>query len=76
MTEQELKEKITELESENKKMKTLYDRASRVGRMGFLISKVFQESDATLEEVYLTFGYVLGHVHGNKDLLISPPGKV
>lgn len=63
MNEEELRKRVADLEAEVAKMKPLYNLSSRVAKMGFGIVEIFREADASLEEVYMTFSHVLGHIH-------------
>lgn len=72
MINEELQDRIDELEKENKKLQKLNTLTDRVGKMAFLTAKVFQENDANIVEVYLTVGLLLGQAHSKMDVKDNP----
>ena len=60
-TEEQIK--IAEMELMIEKYKNLEAYTEKVGKLSFLVAKVFQENDANISDVYLVFGLVLGKIH-------------
>lgn len=70
--EEKLKQEIEDLKRDVDILKLSAQKYTRIGKMGFLVAKVFQDSGADLDEVYLVVAFVLAHLHSKEIVSINP----